>query len=106
MSSSTTNEVTKVIFTFEDLSDVLTRISQLGFAGFNNLIDIEFIDISMKTKLIVRPDIRASRFDEKSFFSTILSFAPHCDYKHYNEYISQKILKTYHRKIFYEIWLY
>ena len=32
------------------------------------------------------------RFDENSFFSTILGFTPGWDYKHYNEYISQKIL--------------
>ena len=32
------------------------------------------------------------RFDEKSFFNTILGFNPHWDDKHYNEYISQKIV--------------
>ena len=46
----------------------------------------------MKTKLIARPGIIAIRFDEKSFFSTILGFTPHWDYKNYNEYISQKII--------------
>ena len=30
----------------------------------------------MKTKLIVRPDIMALKFDEKAFFSTTLRFAP------------------------------
>ena len=30
----------------------------------------------MKSKLIVRPDIMALRFDEKAFFSTILRFTP------------------------------
>ena len=39
----------------------------------------------MKTKLVVRPGIKAIKFDEKSFFSTILGFDPHWDYKHYNE---------------------
>ena len=46
----------------------------------------------MKTKLVVRPGIIAIRFDEKSFFSTILGFIPCWDYKNYNEYIGQKIV--------------
>ena len=46
----------------------------------------------MKTKLGVRPGIIAIRFDEKSFFSTILGFTSGWDYKHYNKYISQKIV--------------
>ena len=46
----------------------------------------------MKTKLVVRPGIIPKRFDEKSFFSTILGFKLYWDYKHYNEYISQKIV--------------
>ena len=41
---------------------------------------------------MVIPGIIAIKFDEKSFFSTILGFNPHWDYKHYNEYISQKIV--------------
>ena len=31
-------------------------------------------------------------FDLKWFFSTVLGFTPGWDYKHYNEYISQKIV--------------
>ena len=45
-----------------------------------------------KTNLTVRPDIIALRFDEKSFYSAILSFNPHWDNKHYNEYFSQKFI--------------
>ena len=67
---------------------------------FYNSIDIEFDDITMKTKLVVRPSIIAIRFDELSFFSNTLDFAPHWDYKHYNEYISQKIvILKYHKKV-------
>ena len=44
----------------------------------------------MKTKFVVRSGIIAIRFDEKSFFSTILGFTSGWDYKHYNKYISQK----------------
>ena len=36
--------------------------------------------------------IIAVRFDEKSFFSTILGFNPDWDYKHYNKYTSQKLV--------------
>ena len=46
----------------------------------------------MKTKLVVNNGIIAIRFDEKSFFSTILGFTPGWDYKHYNKYTSQKLV--------------
>ena len=47
----------------------------------------------MKTKLIVRYEINALRFDEKSFFSTILIFPPYWDDKSHNEYVAEKISK-------------
>ena len=40
--------------------------------------------------MVVRPGIIALRYDEKSFFGTILDFTPHWDYKLYNEYVRQK----------------
>ena len=43
--------------------------------------------------MVLRPGNIAIRFDEKSFISTILGFTQHWDYKHYNEYISKKIVK-------------
>ena len=46
----------------------------------------------MKTKLVVRSGIISIKFDDKSLFSTVLGFTPGWDYKHYNEYISQKIV--------------
>ena len=46
----------------------------------------------MKTELIVRAGIIALRFEEKSFFSNVLGFTPHWDYKHYKKYFSQKIV--------------
>ena len=46
----------------------------------------------MKTKVVVKSGIIAIRFDEQSFSSTVLGFTPGWDYKHYNKYISQKIL--------------
>ena len=46
----------------------------------------------MKTQLVVRDGIIAIKFDDRSFFSSFLAFNPAWDYKHYNEYISQKII--------------
>ena len=46
----------------------------------------------MKTKLEVRAGIISIRSDEKSFFSTNLGFTAGWDYKHYNQYLSQKIV--------------
>ena len=47
----------------------------------------------MKTKLFVRSGIVAITFHEKMFSSTVLGFNPDWDYKHYNEYTSQKNVK-------------
>ena len=66
--------------------------SEYPGTGTSNVIDFEYDDISMKTKLLVRPGIIAIRFDKQMFFSTVLGFNSGWDYKHYNEYISQKIL--------------
>ena len=74
-----TYKVSPGIYTLKDLSEVLLRNLQSEFEGFNNATDIEFDDITMKTKSVVRPGIIAIRFDEKSFFSTILGFTPHWD---------------------------
>ena len=43
--------------------------------------------------MLVRSCIIAIRFDEKSFFNTVLGFTPGWDYKHYIEITSQKIVK-------------
>ena len=48
----------------------------------------------MITKVTLRPDITALKFNEKSFFSKILGFSPHWDYKniasHDREYYSER----------------
>ena len=80
------------IYTFKDISEALFNILQSEYPGPSNVIDIEYDDITMKTKLDVRSGIIAIRFDENSFFSTILGFTPGWDYKHYNKYTSQKLL--------------
>ena len=56
------------------------------------MIDIEIDDITRKTKLVVKSSIIDIRFVEKSFFNTVFGFTPGWDYKHYIEYISQKII--------------
>ena len=83
-------EITPGIYTFKDISEALYNIIQSEYPGRGNVIDIEYDDITRKTKLVVRSGIIAIRFDEKSFFSTILGFTPGWDYKHYNQYLSQK----------------
>ena len=87
-----TYELQPGIYTFKDLSETLFNILQSDFPGPSNVIDIEYDDITMKTKLVVRFGIIAIRFDEKSFFSAILGFTSGWDYKHYNKYTSQKIV--------------
>ena len=91
-SSFITHDILPGIYTFKGFSDVLLRYLQFEFDGDDNAINIEFDHTTMKTKLDVKPGNLARRFDAKSFFSSILSFNPHWDYKHYNEYISQKYL--------------
>ena len=87
-----TYELEPGIYTFKDISEALFNIIQFEYPGPSNVIDIECDDVTMKTKLDVKAAIIAIRFDEKSFFSTILGFTPGWDYKHYNKYVSQKIV--------------
>ena len=91
-SSFITYELEPGIYTFKDISEALFNFLQIEYPGPSNTIDIEYDDITMKTKLDVKAGIIAIRFDEKSFFNTILGFTPGWDYKHYNKYISQKIV--------------
>ena len=91
-SSFITYELEPGIYTFKDISEALLKILQPEYEGYHNAIDFEFDNITMKTKLVVRAGIIAIRFDEKSFFSNVLGFTSGWDYKHYNEYTSQKIV--------------
>ena len=91
-SSFITYELQPGIYTFEDISEALFNILQSEYPVPSNTIVIEFDDITRKTKLVVNSGIIAIKFDEKSFFSTILGFTLGWDYKHYNTYISQKIV--------------
>ena len=91
-SSFITYKLEPGIYTFKDISKALFKILQSEYPGPSNVIDIDNNDITMKTEMVVKSGIIAIRFDEKSFFSTILGFTPGWDYKHYNKYISQKIV--------------
>ena len=68
------------------------KILQLEYPSSDSKILIRLHDITSKTKLVVSSGIIAIRFDEKSFFNTILGFTAGWDYKHYNQYLSQKIV--------------
>ena len=91
-SSFITHELEPGIYTFKDISETLFIILQSDCPGDCNVIVIEYDDINMKTKLVVQSGIIAIRFDEKSFFSTILGFTAGWDYKHYNKYTIKKIV--------------
>ena len=95
-------EISPGIYTFKDISEVLSRafgkeieirgeIQPNTKYGKSDSIIIECDNNTMKTKLIVRYEINVLRFDEKSFFSTILGFPPYWDYESHNEYVAEKI---------------
>ena len=87
-----TYELTPGIYSYRDFSEALFYILQSENPQSNSEILIRLDDITRKTKLVVRFGIIAIRFDEKLFFNTILGFTPRWDYKHYNQYRSQKIV--------------
>ena len=85
-------EVEPGIYIFKDFSDALFNILQLDYPGPSNAVVIEIDDFTRNSKLVVRNGILAIRFDENSLFGTVLGFTSGWDYKHYNKYISQKIV--------------
>ena len=91
-SSFITNELETGIYSYRDLSEALFHILQSEYPSSDSEILIRLYDITRKTKLVVNSGIIAIRFDEKSFFSTILGFTPGCDYKHYNQYLGRKVV--------------
>ena len=91
-SSFITYELEPGIYSYRDLSEALFYILQSEYPQSDSKILIRLEDSTRKTKLVVNSGIIAVRFDEKSFFSTILGFTPGWDYKHYNQYLSQKIV--------------
>ena len=91
-SNFVTYELAPGIYSYRDIAEALYYILQSEYPSSGSEILIRLDDITRKTKLVVRSGIIAIRFNEKSFFSTILGFTPGWDYKHYNQYLSQKIV--------------
>ena len=87
-----TYELEPGIYSYRDIAEAVFYIPQSDYPQSNSEILIRLDDITRKTKLVVRSGIIAIRLDEKSSFSTILGFNPGWDYKHYNQYLSQKIV--------------
>ena len=79
-----TYELTPGIHTIQDISDAIHT-----FSGHSEIIQIEYDGISMKTKIILKFKnngkrkfgLGTLRFDERSFFHTLLGFKPYWDYK-------------------------
>ena len=91
-SSFITYELEPGIYSYKEISEALFYILQSEYPQSNSEILIRLDDVTRKTKLVVNRGIIAVKFDEKSFFSTILGFTAGWDYKHYNQYLSQKIV--------------
>ena len=91
-SSFFTYDVQPGFYTLKSLSESVFNILQPEYPASEKSIVIDFDDITMKTKLVVRSRsyLIAIRLDEISFFSTILGFNYGWDYKHYIDNTSQK----------------
>ena len=87
-----TYELEPGTYSYRKISEALFNILQLEYQSSDSEIPIRLDDITKKTELVVNSGIIAIRFDEKSFFSTIFGFTPGWDYKHYNQYLSQKFV--------------
>ena len=88
-----TYELIPGIYSIQDTSDAIQT-----FSDHMEIIKIEYDDISMKTKIILKYIdgqkmfvLGTLRFDEKSFFHTLLGFTPYWDYKSPGVYTSDKI---------------
>ena len=89
-----TYELNPGIYSIQDISDAIHT-----FSGHSEIIEVEYNDISMKTKIILKyKDLRENfglgtmRFDKKSFFHSLLGHDPYFDYKVPGVYTSDKIL--------------
>ena len=86
-----TYKISPGVYTFEVPTMLLSRGFGTEFQNVHLRLDhihdesdsipIDCDNVSLITKLTLRPDITALRFDDKSFFGTILSFSPLWDYK-------------------------
>ena len=104
-----TYQLTPGIYTIQDFSDAIHT-----FSCHSESIQIEYDDISMKTKFIskfkndekMKFGLGTLRFDERSFFHTLLGYVPYWDYKPTNSnhdatpgvYTSDKLLLNLNTK--------
>ena len=70
----------------------MLNILQHEYPSSDSKILIRLDAITRKTFLVVRLGILAIRCGEKSFLNTVLGCNHGWDYKHYNQYINQKIV--------------
>ena len=89
-----TYDLTPGIYSIQDISDTIHT-----FSGHMETIEIGYDDISMKTKIILKYIggrkmfvLGTLRFDERSFFHTLLGFIPYWDYKSSGVYTNDKNL--------------
>ena len=89
-----TFELSPGFYTIQDISDAVHT-----FSGHSDIIEIEYDDISMKTKIILKyKALRGNfglgtlRFEKKSLFHNLLGHDPYWDYKTPGVYTSDKIL--------------
>ena len=89
-----TYELTPGIYSIQDISDTIHT-----FSGHTETIQIEYDNITMKTKIILKDIgerkmfvLGTLRFDERSFFHILLGFTPYWDYKPPSVYTSDKNL--------------
>ena len=73
-SSFITYELQPGIYNYREISEALFYTLQSEYPQSGSEILIRLDDITRKTKLVVNSGFIAIRFDEKSFFSTILGF--------------------------------
>ena len=81
-----THELDPGVYSIEDISKVVHTMVDL-----EGTLQIEYDNISMKTKPILTRFVSTFgtlRFDEISFFKTLLGFTPHWDYKPTNGFYS------------------
>ena len=90
----TSYELPPGIYSIQDISDTI-----YNFSINNETIQVEYDDISMKTKIILKYIgnrkkfvLGTLRFDQTSFFHTLLGFTAYWDYKPSNVYTSDKYL--------------
>ena len=101
ISCFTTYESSPGIYSIKDISEVLSgfqieielrgRIRPTVKQYKSDSIIKECDDFTMRTKLTVKGDIQALRFDQNSFFSSILGLSPHWVYERDDKFFPGKI---------------